>query len=130
MYEQTTQGIFVSVQPAFLETHSAPDDGRFVWAYSIRIENQGRQSVRLMTRHWRITDARGEIQEVDGDGVVGEQPVIDPGSSFEYTSGAPLATPSGFMVGSYCMETDSGESFVVEIPAFSLDSPYLQTPIH
>ncbi|MBL6929795.1 MAG: Co2+/Mg2+ efflux protein ApaG [Rhodospirillales bacterium] len=130
MYEQTTQGICVSVQPSFLETHSAPDDGRFVWAYSIRIENQGRQSVRLMTRHWRITDARGEIQEVDGDGVVGEQPVIDPGGSFEYTSGAPLATPSGFMVGSYCMETVAGESFVVEIPAFSLDSPYLQTPIH
>ncbi|MBT3358680.1 MAG: Co2+/Mg2+ efflux protein ApaG [Rhodospirillales bacterium] len=130
MYEQTTQGICVSVQPSFMETHSAPEDGRFVWAYSIRIENKGRQTVRLMTRHWEITDARGETHEVDGDGVIGEQPVIDPGNSFEYTSGAPLATPSGFMVGSYRMETDTGESIDVAIPAFSLDSPYLNTPIH
>ncbi len=130
MYEQTTRGICVSVQPSYLETHSAPEDRRFVWAYSIRIENNGPQPVRLMTRHWQITDARGETQEVDGDGVVGEQPVIDPGSSFEYTSGAPLATPSGFMVGSYCMETETGESIVVAIPAFSLDSPHHETPIH
>ncbi|MBL6946845.1 MAG: Co2+/Mg2+ efflux protein ApaG [Rhodospirillales bacterium] len=130
MYEQTTREITVSVEPAFLEDHSAPEDGRFVWAYSIRIANNGGQSVQLLTRHWRITDAYGEVHEVDGDGVVGEQPIIDPGRSFEYTSGAPLATPTGFMVGSYCMETDAGEPFVVAIPAFSLDSPYQRTPIH
>ncbi len=130
MYEQTTRGIMVRVEPNFLEDHSAPDESRFVWAYHIRIENHGWETVQLRTRHWRITDARGEVHEVRGDGVVGEQPILDPGGSFEYTSGTPLATPSGFMVGTYGMETTAGENFDVGIPAFSLDCPYHQAPIN
>ena len=124
MYQRITRGITITVEPTFLEEHSQPDEGQFAWAYRIRIENRGKETVQLLTRHWRITDAKGEVHEVEGDGVVGEQPVLDPGATFEYTSGAPLPTPSGFMVGSYGMETETGEPFRVEIPAFSLDSPY------
>jgi ApaG protein len=130
MYEQITRDIKVRVEPMFLDEQSEPNDGRFVWAYHIEIENHGAETVQLLTRYWRITDARGEIHEVRGDGVVGEQPVLDPGQSFEYTSGTPLATPSGFMVGTYGMENKSGETFDIGIPAFSLDSPYHQAPVH
>jgi ApaG protein len=87
------------------------------------IENQGKETVRLLNRHWMITNARGELTEVKGPGVVGEQPVLKPGESFEYTSGAPLDTPTGMMGGAYEMETDSGERFHIEIPTFSLDRP-------
>jgi len=124
MYTETTRSIQVTVQPIYLEEQSAPDEQRFVWAYHVRIENQGPETVQLRTRHWRITDGFGRIQEVRGAGVVGEQPVLEPGGSFEYTSGTPLPTPSGFMVGTYQMETRSGERFDVAIPAFSLDSPH------
>ncbi len=130
MYEQTTRGISVQVEPTFLDDHSAPDDGRFVWAYHVRIENKSLETVQLRTRYWRIMDSRGEVHEVHGEGVVGEQPVLSPGGAFEYTSGTPLATPSGFMAGTYSMESVTGELFDVEIPAFSLDSPYDQAPIH
>lgn len=123
-YVATTHSITVGVRPIFLEDQSLPDEERFVWAYHIRIENHGVERVQLRRRHWQITDARGHIEVVDGDGVVGEQPVITPGGHFEYTSGAPLKTPSGFMVGHYEMEGMGGQSFNVEIPAFSLDSPY------
>ncbi|MGD9741782.1 MAG: Co2+/Mg2+ efflux protein ApaG [Dongiaceae bacterium] len=124
MYTETTRSIQVTVQPIYLEDQSAPDEQRFVWAYRVRIENRGGETVQLRTRHWKITDALGRIQEVRGAGVVGEQPVLEPGGSFEYTSGTPLPTPSGFMVGSYEMETRSGERFAVAVPAFSLDSPH------
>lgn len=124
MYTETTRSIQVTVQPIYLEDQSAPEEQRFVWAYRVRIENRGGETVQLRTRHWRITDAFGRIQEVRGAGVVGEQPVLEPGGSFEYTSGTPLPTPSGFMVGSYEMETTSGERFDVAVPAFSLDSPH------
>ncbi len=124
MYTETTRSIQVTVQPIYLEEQSAPDEQRFVWAYHVRIENQGPETVQLRTRHWRITDGFGRIQEVKGAGVVGEQPVLGPGESFEYTSGTPLPTPSGFMVGTYQMETRSGERFDIAIPAFSLDSPH------
>lgn len=124
MYTETTRSIQVTVQPIYLEEQSAPDEQRFVWAYHVRIENQGAETVQLRTRHWRITDGLGRIQEVKGAGVVGEQPVLEPGGSFEYTSGTPLPTPSGFMVGTYQMETQSGERFDIAIPAFSLDSPH------
>ena len=87
------------------------------------IENQGKETVRLLNRHWMITNARGELTEVKGPGVVGEQPILKPGESFEYTSGAPLDTPTGMMGGAYEMETDSGERFPIEIPTFSLDRP-------
>ncbi|HLJ64886.1 MAG TPA: Co2+/Mg2+ efflux protein ApaG [Stellaceae bacterium] len=124
MYTETTRSIKVIVQPIYLEDQSSPIDNHYVWAYHVRIENQGSEVVQLRRRHWRITDGMGRVQEVRGPGVVGEQPILGPGQSFEYTSGTPLATPSGIMVGSYEMETRSGQSFEVAIPAFSLDSPH------
>jgi ApaG protein len=127
MYSKTTRGIRVTVQPAFLEEQSSPAEGRFFWAYHVRIENEGAQTVQLLRRHWRITDALGRLQEVKGDGVVGEQPVLEPGEAFEYTSGCPLTTASGIMVGTYAMQTAGGDLFDAEIPAFSLDSPYQAT---
>lgn len=124
MYSQSTRSIRITVEPTYLDDQSAPDEQRFVWAYHVRIENQGPETVQLRSRYWRITDARGKIQEVRGAGVVGEQPVLKPGESFEYTSGTPLPTSSGFMVGTYQMENETGERFDVAVPAFSLDSPH------
>ena len=124
MYSETTRSITVTVEPAFLEEQSDPDEHRFVWAYAVRIENGGDTPVQLRSRHWRITDAFGKVQEVHGPGVVGVEPVLNPGESFEYTSGTPLAAPSGVMVGRYEMQTPAGERFTVAIPAFSLDSPH------
>ncbi len=98
MYSETTQEIKISVDTTFVEEQSEPDDFHFVWAYHIRIENEGGETVQLLRRHWHITDSQGRVHEVRGDGVVGEQPVLEPGEAFEYTSGTPLATPSGFMV--------------------------------
>ena len=123
-YSQATRDIMVTVVPQFLPEQSSPDDNRFVWAYTVRIENQGAETVQLIARYWRITDAVGTSHEVRGEGVVGEQPVLEPGQSFEYTSGTPLATPSGLMMGSYEMETQGGDYFEVAVPAFSLDSPH------
>ena len=124
MYSETTRSITVTVKPFYLDEQSSPSDDHYVWAYHVRIENRGRDTVRLKSRHWRITDNRAHIEEVRGAGVVGEQPLLRPGESFEYTSGTPLPTPSGIMVGTYQMETKSGERFEVQIPAFSLDSPH------
>jgi ApaG protein len=124
MYEATTHDIKVSVQPVFLEEQSDPESHRYVWAYRVVIENQGEKTVQLLNRYWQITDSRGVIQEVEGDGVVGEQPVLKAGQAFNYTSGAPLATPGGFMVGRYGMTDMDGNRFEVDIPAFSLDSPH------
>jgi ApaG protein len=124
MYSEITRSIKVTVKPFYLEDQSSPAENHYVWAYQVRIENQGQDTVQLRRRHWRITDATGVMKEVRGPGVVGEEPVLAPGESFEYTSGTPLATPSGIMVGSYEMETRAGESFEVAIPAFSLDSPH------
>lgn len=130
MYSQITRSIKVTVKPFYLEDQSSPADDHYVWAYQVRIENCGGETVQLRRRHWRITDNRGQMQEVRGPGVVGEQPVLRPGESFEYTSGTPLATPSGIMVGTYDMETREGETFAVAIPAFSLDSPHQQVRIN
>lgn len=124
MYSDTTRQIRVTVEPRYLPDQSQPAEGHYVWAYHVRIENLGRETVRLRTRHWRITDAMGRLMEVRGPGVVGEQPLLRPGEHFTYTSGTPLSTPSGIMVGSYGMENDAGESFDIAIPAFSLDSPH------
>jgi ApaG protein len=124
MYERVTRGIRVSVKPAYLEKDSDPGDGRFVWSYTVRIHNDSPETVRLRTRYWRITDADGLTEEVQGVGVVGEQPTIKPGEGYEYTSGTPLPTPHGLMVGRYVMENARGERFDVDIPAFSLDSPH------
>lgn len=123
-YERTTNGIRISVRPTYLDRQSDPSDGLFVWSYTVRIHNGSDEIVRLRTRHWLITNAKGMTEEVKGVGVVGEQPLIKPGEGYEYTSGAPLSTPSGMMVGRYGMETIAGEHFDVEIPAFSLDSPH------
>ena len=122
MYRAVTRKIEVAVTPRFMPERSSPDNGYFFWAYTIDITNRGRETVQLKTRHWRITDALGRLQEVKGPGVVGEEPVLKPGDSYEYTSGVPLPTPSGFMAGSYGMVSEEGEHFDVEIPAFSLDS--------
>jgi ApaG protein len=119
----TTRGIAVTVEPTYLEAQSSPGSSQYFWAYRITIENQGRVTVQLLTRHWRIMNSRGEVNEVKGAGVVGEQPILKPGESFEYTSGAPLTTPSGIMTGTYQMETEGGERFDIAIPSFSLDSP-------
>lgn len=124
MYEAVTDGIKVSVTPYFLEEQSTPEDDHYVWAYQISIENQGGDTVQLRNRFWRITNAMGHVEEVEGPGVVGEQPVLKPGETFQYTSGAPLATASGIMMGSYEMEGPDGRMFDVTIPAFSLDSPH------
>ena len=119
----STRGIAVSVEPTYLEDRSSPETSQYFWAYRVVIENQGQETVHLLSRHWMISNARGELTEVKGPGVVGEQPVLKPGESFEYTSGAPLNTPSGMMGGAYQMETESGERFDIEIPTFSLDRP-------
>ena len=124
MYERITRGIKVIVRPQYLEGQSKPDEDHFVWAYTITVENHGRETVTLKTRYWKITDATGKMQEVRGAGVVGETPRLKPGDSFTYTSGCPLKTPSGFMVGAYQMQNEAGELFNIEIPAFSLDSPH------
>ncbi|MGE0714492.1 MAG: Co2+/Mg2+ efflux protein ApaG [Alphaproteobacteria bacterium] len=124
MYSEITRAIRVTVKPFYLEDQSSPQENHYVWAYHVRIENTGEETVQLRTRHWRITDALGRLQEVRGPGVVGEQPVLRPGESFEYTSGTPLPTPSGIMVGTYQMETPEGGQFDVRIPPFSLDSPH------
>ena len=130
MYEQTTRGIRVQVEPSFLEGQSEPDLGRYVWAYRVTIENGGAETVQLLSRHWRITDSRGRTREVQGSGVIGEQPVLAPGESFQYASGAPLETPSGFMTGTYTMRSDAGERFEISIPMFALDSPYAAQRMH
>ncbi len=123
MYTTTTSDVTVSVVPAYLDHESQPESNIWVWSYTVRIQNNGTETVQLRTRHWKITDAYGRTQEVNGPGVVGEQPVLQPGQSFEYTSGTPLSTPSGIMQGSYSMEATGGRLFDVAIPAFSLDSP-------
>ncbi len=130
MYTRMTRSIEVTIDPVYLDDQSEPADDHFVWAYQVRIENKGGETVQLLNRYWRITDAQGRIQEVRGAGVVGERPVLNPGQSYEYTSGTPLSTPSGIMDGSYQMETQNGEIFDVVIPAFSLDSPHQRRSVN
>ncbi len=124
MYEQKTKDVVVRVEPDFLDEQSSPADHRFIWAYTVEIENQSAIDLQVVERFWKIADSRGQVQEVRGAGVVGEQPVLKPGETFRYTSGAPLTAPSGMMLGNYYMETPDGDRFAVEIPAFLLDSPH------
>ncbi|MBV6656268.1 MAG: Co2+/Mg2+ efflux protein ApaG [Devosiaceae bacterium] len=124
MYQAETDDIQVTVEPRFLPDESDPSEGRYFFAYSVEIANLGEKVVQLRTRYWHITDGQGRVQEVQGPGVVGEQPVLHPGESFRYTSGCPLETPSGIMVGHYGVETLDGAKFNVAIPAFSLDAPF------
>lgn len=122
-YTQTTHAIQVSVLPMYLKNQSKPSENIFVWAYHISIENRGSQTYQLLTRYWKITDAMGRIQEVRGKGVIGEQPILQPGSNFEYTSSVSLNLPSGIMAGSYQMQSPDGDNINVQIPLFSLDAP-------
>lgn len=123
MYRAVTQDIEVVAEPIFLPDRSNPAEHHYVWAYRITIANHSSQPVKLLARHWRITDGNGQVETVDGPGVVGEQPELDPGDSYQYMSGCPLSTPSGIMVGQYEMRTQDGRLFQVDIPAFSLDLP-------
>ena len=122
-YAAETRGVIVRVSVSFLPEQSEPDRGRWFWAYHIRIENAGAMAVQLLTRHWVITDGRGARHSVEGEGVIGEHPLIAPGDSFDYVSGCPLSTPSGAMLGSYHMMGDDGAGFDVEIPRFALLAP-------
>ena len=122
-YEARTREVVVRVRPEHLPDQSDPAEGRWVWAYHVEVENHGEETVQLVSRHWVITDARGRVEEVRGEGVVGEQPVLKPGEALRYTSGCPLPTPSGSMQGEYEMVTEEGERFEAAIPAFSLDLP-------
>lgn len=125
MYIKTTRGIKIQAEPQYLADQSQPGQDHYVWAYTILIENLTAETVQLLRRYWHITDANGQMQEVRGDGVIGEQPVLKPGEQFRYTSGVSLKTPSGIMVGSYTMTTPADSRlFDVDIPAFSLDCPY------
>ncbi len=130
VYTKQTRGVRITVSPTFLTEQSSPSEQHYVWAYHVEIANEGLATVQLMTRSWQITDARGQTQRVNGPGVVGEQPTLRSGETFSYTSGAPLQTPSGFMVGSYQMVTAEGDAFDAEIPAFSLDSPYAHSSVN
>ena len=124
MYTSTTRNVTVSVIPAYLDAESAPEKNLYVFSYTVVIVNAGDETLQLKSRHWKITDAAGHSQEVRGEGVVGEQPILKSGDTYQYTSGTPLPTPSGIMVGSYAMETADGKTFDVAIPAFSLDAPF------
>jgi len=121
--QAVTRGIVVRVSVSYLPEQSEPQRGRWFWAYHIRIENEGPFAVQLLTRHWIITDGRGARHSVEGEGVVGEQPMIDPGTSFDYVSGCPLSTPTGNMQGTYHMIGEDGSAFDVEIPRFALSAP-------
>jgi ApaG protein len=130
MYSKKTKKINITVSPYFLDDQSEPDDQHFVWAYQVTIDNQSNEKIQLKNRYWKIIDSNGSEQEVKGEGVVGEQPILNPGEKFEYTSGTPLSTPSGFMGGYYEMETNKGEKFDAIIPQFSLDSPFIKNNLN
>ncbi|TYC52835.1 Co2+/Mg2+ efflux protein ApaG [Rhodobacterales bacterium] len=122
-YSAITEGIEVSVEPFYMDDESSPENSEFIWAYMVEIHNGGNEPVQLKTRYWQIRDGLGRLEEVRGDGVVGEQPVIEPGETYEYSSHCRLTTDSGIMAGSYSMERPEGSQFEVAIPAFSLDLP-------
>ena len=124
MSDTTTRGIRVRVVPVYVPERSAPEEARYLFAYRIRITNTGDETVKLLRRHWVITDGSGHVEDVEGPGVVGETPVLPPGTTFEYTSFCPLPTPFGTMHGSYQVRTAAGETFEVQIGQFSLVAPH------
>lgn len=124
LYEQRTDDVVVRVEPEFLAEQSNPSDSRFIWAYTVEIDNQSQQDLTVTERFWQIADSSGHVQEVRAAGVVGETPIVKSGEIFRYTSGAPLTAPSGMMRGSYTMRTENGESFDIIVPTFLLDSPH------
>tara|TARA_B100000963_G_scaffold361034_1_gene394489 strand:+ start:183 stop:575 length:393 start_codon:yes stop_codon:yes gene_type:complete len=130
MYSKTTNGVTVTVTPYFLEDQSSPQEDHYVWAYQVNIINTSSNTIKLNHRSWVIIDANGKIMNIQGEGVVGEFPILKPGESFEYTSGTPLKTSNGFMQGFYLMSQNNGEQLKIDIPAFSLDSPYGKKNLH
>lgn len=124
MYSKTTHGIKVTATPEYLGKDSSPEKNKFLWLYTITIENFNTIPMKLLRRKWLITNEQGTSFIVEGDGVIGEQPIIKPGEGYKYFSGTPLSTPSGMMMGSYVLANDAGEEIEVDIPPFSLDSPY------
>ncbi|MDF1719954.1 MAG: Co2+/Mg2+ efflux protein ApaG [Minwuia sp.] len=122
-YVARTGDMVVRVKPIYLPNQSEPDQNRYVWAYEVTIENEGDETVQLLDRYWHITDGNGRVEEVEGPGVIGKQPILKPGQNFTYASGCPLTTPSGIMVGHYMMLSGDGNRFTIAIPAFSLDLP-------
>lgn len=126
-YEAVTEGVRIRVRPKFMHDESEPARAHFIWQYTVEVENESARVWTIMRRHWRIVDSAGRLQIVEGEGVVGQTPSIGPGERFSYTSGAPLATPSGMMTGSYDLVDENGDEMVARIPAFSLDSPYETT---
>lgn len=126
MYSTVTNDIQITVLPEFIPERSDVDQATFFWAYTVEIANQGDKTVQLRARHWKITDANGRLEEVQGPGVVGEQPILKPGETFRYTSGSNLSTPSGIMTGAYHMVDENGVAFEAQIPVFSLDSPFVR----
>ncbi len=123
-FKSSTQGVAVTVVPAYVPEHSNPKRHQYVWTYNVVIENQTNKRIKLMRRHWEVIDARGHKEEVAGPGVVGEQPVLEPGSTFTYASHTMLRTSTGFMKGDYDVVDDLGQNLKVDIPAFSLDEPF------
>lgn len=130
MFKATTHGVSVTVMPVYIDERSNPAASQYFWAYRVVIENNSDKTVQLMTRYWHITDSNGHVEEVNGDGVIGEQPTLNPGQNFSYTSGCPLSTASGIMVGYYMMQDETGEMLKIEIPAFPLDLPDLSPVIN
>ena len=130
MFKATTHGVSVTVMPVYIDERSNPESSQYFWAYRVVIENNSNQTLKLLTRYWKITDSNGHVEEVRGDGVIGEQPVLNSGENFSYTSGCPLSTSSGIMEGSYNMQNDSGEILEISIPAFPLDLPDLRPVIN
>ncbi len=129
-YTAITDGIHISVRTEFVDSQFSGTGALYVWMYNIRIDNRGNEAVKLINRYWKIIDEKGTIQEISGEGVVGEQPTILPNNSFQYESGVHLRHPSGIMTGHYQMSKSSGELFDVKVPAFSLDIPNVKTVIN
>ena len=126
-YEAVTDGVRIRVRARFLHDESEPGRGKFMWSYTVDVENESDRTWTIVRRHWRIVDSAGRRQDVDGDGVIGQTPTLGPGERFSYTSGAPLSAPSGMMSGTYDLVDEDGAQLVATIPVFSLDSPYDQS---
>jgi ApaG protein len=125
MSDKSTANISIQVEPLYLPSESEPDRSRYIFAYTVTIQNHGLTAAKLLTRKWTITDSNGRVQEVEGEGVVGKQPYLKPGEGFQYTSGTMLETPIGTMEGSYQMVTDNGENFDAAIKPFTLSGPHV-----
>jgi len=130
MFTATTHGVTITVMPVYIDERSKPEENAYFWAYRVSIENNAVETLQLLSRYWKITDSLGRVEEVEGSGVVGEQPVLSPGATYAYTSGCPLTTPSGIMVGHYVMKRRDGHTLRVDIPAFPLDLPDLDPVIN